>query len=192
MQMVILVVMALMAVSIAALPPHCTPEIPCRVIVDQDCGATADTNVNAVLTLLLDPAVELLGVTIVYGDGFQPANYAHCYRLLEIFNQTLNVPILWGAEQPTYRTKAEVQLWEAEYNSFPWIGMFNPTATDPLALHAASFTGEYSALREGCTDGLARLTTQCRWLTDQCCWLPAGPATATATSATCRLRHVAD
>eukprot|EP00656_Telonema_subtile_P001409 TRINITY_DN10634_c0_g1_i3.p1 TRINITY_DN10634_c0_g1~~TRINITY_DN10634_c0_g1_i3.p1 ORF type:complete len:175 (-),score=33.08 TRINITY_DN10634_c0_g1_i3:39-563(-) len=100
----------------SAQAPTCTVSRPCKVIVDQDCGAAADTNTNAVLTLLLDPAVNVLGVTIVYGDGFQPGNYAHCYRLLEIFNRT-GVPILWGAEQSTYRTKQETELWEAQYNT---------------------------------------------------------------------------
>jgi hypothetical protein len=67
--------------------PVCSIEKPCKVIVDQDCGHAADTNLNSVLALLLDPKVTVLGVTVVYGTslllfGLALTNRSHCRRFL--------------------------------------------------------------------------------------------------------------
>jgi len=144
--------------------PTCTPSAPCDVVVDQDCGEAADTNNLAVLALLQSPAVNVRGVTIVYGDYWQASNFAHCFRLVELM-QFHDVPVLWGATEPIVRRQDELRLWELEYGTVAWKGMWTPNATGfqnygPGVLLPPTSKG-HGAMWEGCSDALSSAACDC-------------------------------
>src|SRR6266446_4905165 len=72
-------------------------EIPKRlVIIDQDAFGPAGSNLQAILLLLQASGVELLGITIVSGDGWRHEEVDEPLRLLEITERT-EVPEMPGA-----------------------------------------------------------------------------------------------
>ena len=148
--------------------PPCTEEKPCKVIVDQDCAGASDTNALGVLALLIDPTVEVLGVTIVYGDNFQTPNWAHCSRLVEILE--MDVRVLWGAYKPTARSQNETVLLQKMHGAYDWVGMWSAHGVNPSKAAGPTFgprvipgpkVNYYGAMREGCSARLANATCDC-------------------------------
>lgn len=126
-----------------------------RVIVDADMGVLNDDAV-ALLMLLISPAVEVLGVTIVPGNSWMENGTAAALRQLELVGRS-DVPVFMGVREPLMGSRqpwlaAEEQLWgHSEYlgayarprpESYlslerePAIGY--PTTT-PVAEHAVDF-----------------------------------------------------
>src|SRR3984885_16205107 len=70
-----------------------------KVIIDQDAFGPAGSNLQAILMLLQAPDVEVLGITIVSGDGWRDEEVDHTLRLLEIDGRT-EVPVVPGAVLP--------------------------------------------------------------------------------------------
>src|SRR5882757_3532382 len=66
------------------------------VIIDQDAYGPAGSNLQAILLLLQASGVELLGITIVSGDGWRDEEVDETLRLLEIAEST-DVPVIPGA-----------------------------------------------------------------------------------------------
>jgi inosine-uridine nucleoside N-ribohydrolase len=90
-----------------------------KVIIDQD--AFEGVNLQSILMLLQDPSVELLGITIVSGDGWAPEETAETLRMLELVGRT-DIPVAQGAIYPLVNTQARNKLREATYSPMPYKG----------------------------------------------------------------------
>ena len=68
------------------------------VIIDQDGAGPAGTNQMAMMLLLQSPQAEVLGITMVTGDAWEPEAVQHTLRMLELINRT-DVPVVPGAAE---------------------------------------------------------------------------------------------
>jgi purine nucleosidase len=92
-----------------------------RVIIDQDAFGPAGSNLQAILMLLQAPDVEVLGITIVSGDGWRDEEVDHTLRLLEIAGRT-DVPVVPGAVLPLVNSAARTKAWESLYGKLYYKG----------------------------------------------------------------------
>jgi len=92
-----------------------------RVIIDQDAYGPAGSNLQALLMLLQAPDVEVLGITIVSGDGWRDEEVDHTLRLLEIAGRT-DVPVIPGAVLPLVNSAARTKAWESLYGKLFYKG----------------------------------------------------------------------
>jgi inosine-uridine nucleoside N-ribohydrolase len=90
-----------------------------KVIIDQD--AYGGVNLQPLLLFLQSPDVEVLGITIESGDGWQKESVAHTLRMLELIGRT-DVPVLVGATYPLINSEAATKRWEALYGRLPYKG----------------------------------------------------------------------
>lgn len=91
------------------------------VIVDQDALGPAGTNQNSLIALLQSPQVEVLGITVVTGDGWRDENVQHTLRMLELIGRT-DVPVVRGAVFPLVRTQDETKLALQQFGKVGWVG----------------------------------------------------------------------
>jgi inosine-uridine nucleoside N-ribohydrolase len=103
--------------SLAVAPAHAAERR--KVIIDQD--AFESPNLQPILMLLQDPTVEVLGITIVSGDGWAPEETAETLRMLELVGRT-DIPVVQGAIYPLVNTQARNKLREATYSPMPYKG----------------------------------------------------------------------
>lgn len=90
-----------------------------KVIVDQD--AFGGVNLQSILMVLQAQDVEVLGVTVESGDGWQKESVAQTLRMLELIGRT-EVPVAQGATYPLINSEEEVRRWEALYGKIPYKG----------------------------------------------------------------------
>ncbi|HXC32521.1 MAG TPA: nucleoside hydrolase [Verrucomicrobiae bacterium] len=128
------------AAPLAALEP--APQQPAakrKVIYDQDNYGPFGTDILGTLMMLQADNVDLLGITLVTGDGWMKQEMAYTLRLLEMMGRT-EIPVYAGAEFPMLNTKEEWQLRQQFYGGHrldPWMGAFNrvnggPNDVQPL------------------------------------------------------------
>jgi purine nucleosidase len=115
-----------------------------KVILDEDVGAASDSNLQALALLLQAPEVDLVGVTVVAGDGpLEPAT-KQVTALLEAAGRT-NVAVAEGAAAPLVNTRGELKQWEEKFGRRSWKGMWNdetaPKATSPKDASEGEATG---------------------------------------------------
>jgi purine nucleosidase len=96
-----------------------------KVIIDQDAAGPAGTDQQAILLLIQSPQTEVLGITVMTGDAWLKEEVAHTLRTLEIIGRT-DIPVVPGAEYPLVRRKEEIELWERQFGTVPWIGAWTP------------------------------------------------------------------
>ena len=101
-----------------------------KVIIDQDAAGPGGSDQQAILSLVQSPHTEVLGITVVTGDGWLKEEVAHTLRTLEIIGRT-DIPVVAGAEYPLVRRKEETELWEQQYGSIPWLGAWTPQRYHP-------------------------------------------------------------
>ena len=94
---------------------------PRLVIIDQDAQGPAGSNLQAILLLLQASDVQLLGITVVSGDGWRDEEVDHALRLLEIEGRP-KVPVVPGAVLPLLNTPARTRAWEALYGKLYYKG----------------------------------------------------------------------
>lgn len=114
--------MAILLASLAAVqisPAHAAAAMPRKVIIDQD--AFEGPGLQPILMLLQDPDVEVLGITTVSGDGWQPEETAATLRMLELVGRT-DIPVIAGATFPLINSKARNKAREALYGALPYTG----------------------------------------------------------------------
>jgi inosine-uridine nucleoside N-ribohydrolase len=92
-----------------------------RVIIDQDAFGPGGPNLQPVLMVLQAPDVEVLGIMIESGDGWQAENVAHTLRMLEIVGRT-DVPVVRGATYPLYNSAEATKRWEARHGRLVYKG----------------------------------------------------------------------
>ncbi len=90
-----------------------------KVIIDQD--AFGGVNLQPLLLILQSKDVEVLGITIESGDGWQKESVAHTLRLLELIGRT-DVPVVAGATYPLINSEEATRRWEAMYGKVPYKG----------------------------------------------------------------------
>ncbi len=91
------------------------------VVIDQDAIGPAGTDMNSILVFLQSPNVNVLGITVVTGDGWRNEEVAHTLRLLELVGRT-DVPVVSGMDRPMVRTKEWTSLWEQMYGKVLYQG----------------------------------------------------------------------
>lgn len=124
-----------------------TPAAKRMVIVDQDGSGPGGSNQMAMMVLLQSPRVEVLGLTMVSGNGWEPEEVQHTLRMLELIHRT-DVPVVPGAVFPLVRTEVEAKLERARQGGFAWYGAWGDLAagTSLQPYHAAF---EVPVLAEG-------------------------------------------
>jgi len=96
------------------------------VIIDQDAFGPASSNLQAILLLLQASDVEVLGITIVSGDGWRDEEVDHTLRLLEIAERG-DVPVIPGAVLPLVNSAARTTAWESLYGKLIYKGAWMET-----------------------------------------------------------------
>jgi purine nucleosidase len=91
------------------------------VIIDQDGAGPAGTNQMAMMLLLQSPQAEVLGITMVTGDAWEPEAVQHTLRMLELIHRT-DVPVASGAVFPLVRSEQEWKMERQLYGGYAWYG----------------------------------------------------------------------
>jgi Inosine-uridine nucleoside N-ribohydrolase len=127
----LLVAVGLVALTVA---PACAQKR--LVLIDQDCTGPGGTAQMSIMALLQSPQVEVLGVTVVTGDGWRDEGVQHTLRMLELIGRT-EVPVVPGAVFPLVRTQEETRLEAQLFGKAQWLGAWGKSTAD-LPLPAGS------------------------------------------------------
>lgn len=110
------------------------------VVIDQDTAGPGGTDMVSMLLLLQSPHIDVLGISVVQGDGWLEEETAHALRMLEMIGRT-EIPVAAGARAPLIRTATATAQWEKKFGVVPWKGAWT---TEP-----GRKPGEIPPLREG-------------------------------------------
>jgi purine nucleosidase len=97
------------------------------VLIDQDGSGPGGSNQMAMMVLLQSPQAEVLGITMVSGNAWEPEEVQHTLRMLELIHRT-DVPVVPGAIFPLVRTEEESKVQQRLYGTFPWYGAWGDLA----------------------------------------------------------------
>src|SRR5260370_30237665 len=111
----------LICIALCALVPAPAYAQKRLVLIDQDGAGPADTNQMSMIALLRSPQTEVLGITIVTGDGWRDEEVLHTLRMLELVGRT-DVPVVPGANGPLVRTQTETRLAMQTGGIAGWLG----------------------------------------------------------------------
>jgi inosine-uridine nucleoside N-ribohydrolase len=100
-----------------------------KVIIDQDAFGPGGPNLQPILMVLQAPDVEVLGITVESGDGWQKENVTHTLRMLELIGRP-EVPVIAGATYPLLNTEETTRRWEKLYGKLPYKGAWMDTWPD--------------------------------------------------------------
>lgn len=92
-----------------------------KVIIDQDAFGPGGPNLQPILMLLQAPDIEVLGISVESGDGWQQENVAHTLRMLELIGRP-EIPVLAGATYPLINSEAATARWEMLYGKLAYKG----------------------------------------------------------------------
>lgn len=92
-----------------------------KVIIDQDAYGPGGSNLQSILMVLQSPDVEVLGITIESGDGWQKENVAHALRMLELIGRP-EIPVVPGATYPLINSEEATRRWEQLHGRLPYKG----------------------------------------------------------------------
>jgi purine nucleosidase len=95
-----------------------------KVIIDQDCAGPGGTDMQAVLAIVNSPKTQVLGITVVSGDGWRDEEVQHTLRLLEIIGRP-DIPVVPGAVFPIVNSKESTARWEKLYGKVVYQGAWN-------------------------------------------------------------------
>src|SRR5579871_2755240 len=82
-----------------------------KVILDQDALGPATSNLESLLMIIQSPKMDVLGITVISGDGWRDENVAHTLRMLEIIGRT-DIPVVPGAVNPLINSREATKRWE--------------------------------------------------------------------------------
>lgn len=106
-----------------------------KVIFDEDTSGVIGVNADPLTMLLQAPNIQVMGVTVVTGDGWLKQETADALKILEMQNRT-DVPVYMGAEFP---------LVQSRYTLLRLTELYGGSRTDP-------FLGAYSQVGPGPDD----------------------------------------
>jgi purine nucleosidase len=92
-----------------------------KVIIDQDAFGPGGSNIQSIMMVVQDPRLEVLGITIVSGDGWQKEEVAQTLRMLELIGRT-DIPVVPGATNPLINSEEETRRWEKIYGKLAYKG----------------------------------------------------------------------
>jgi purine nucleosidase len=92
-----------------------------KVIIDQDAFGPGGPNLQPILMVLQAADIDVLGITIESGDGWQKENTAHTLRMLELVGRT-DIPVVAGATFPLVNSEEETIRWEGIHGKLPYKG----------------------------------------------------------------------
>jgi purine nucleosidase len=91
------------------------------VIIDQDGSGPGGSNQMAMMVLLQSPQADVLGITMVSGNAWEPEEVQHTLRMLELIHRT-DVPVVPGAIFPLVRTEEATKIRRQLYGGYSWYG----------------------------------------------------------------------
>jgi len=92
-----------------------------KVILDQDALGPATSNLESLLMIIQSPKMDVLGITVISGDGWRDENVAHTLRMLEIIGRT-DIPVVPGAVNPLINSREATKRWETLYGKLVYKG----------------------------------------------------------------------
>jgi purine nucleosidase len=92
-----------------------------KIILDQDALGPATSNLESLLMLIQSPKTDVLGITVISGDGWRDENVAHTLRMLELIGRT-DIPVVPGAVNPLINSREATKRWEALYGKLVYKG----------------------------------------------------------------------
>ena len=135
---------------------------PQLVIEDNDFAGPGGSDLQSTLPLLANPDVQLLGLTVGVGDGWENAESAHLRRFLEIAGRT-DIPVADGATLPLLNSVKRMRLWEQAHGTIPWKGAWGGLGsidkvpdTQPAVPHLDEGAPRLAAIHERAADFLIR------------------------------------
>jgi purine nucleosidase len=111
-----------------------------KVIIDQDAFGPGGSNLQSILMVVQDPGIEVLGITIVSGDGWQKENVAHTLRMLELIGRT-DIPVVPGATFPLLNSEEETRRWEKIYGKLAYKGAWMDVWPDYNTINRPHYHG---------------------------------------------------
>jgi inosine-uridine nucleoside N-ribohydrolase len=114
----------LLAACVALLLTFAPASAQKLIIEDNDFYGPGGSNIQSILPLLAAPGVEVLGFTVVTGDGWLDEETAALLKALEVGGFE-KIPVAKGALLPLVNTPARMALWEAQFGKIPWKGAWN-------------------------------------------------------------------
>lgn len=116
-----------------------------KVIIDQDTFGPGGSNMQSVLMLLQAPDVEVLGVTVVSGDGWRDEEVSHMLRLLEIAGRA-DVPVYAGAVYPLVNNQARTKAWERRYGALVYKGAWMESWPEQVGVKRSPYHADPSVV----------------------------------------------
>lgn len=113
-------VLLLVASLLVSASLHAQPQRR-KVIIDQDTFGPGGSNLQSILMLLQSPDVDVLGITVESGDGWQDEEVAHVLRMLELVHRT-DVPVFRGSVYPLVNTMESLKRWEGLHGKLAYKG----------------------------------------------------------------------
>src|SRR3984885_8183047 len=102
------------------------------VIIDQDGSGPGGSNQMAMMVLLQSAQAQVLGITMVSGNAWEPEEVQNTLRMLELIHRT-DVAVVPGAVFPLVRTERESKLAQQTEGTFPWYGAWGDLAAHTSA-----------------------------------------------------------
>jgi len=109
---------------VAVVSPASLAQDKRKIIIDQDCAGPGGTDTQAILAIVQSPETDVLGITIVTGDAWQPEETQTALRLMEIIGRT-DIPVVPGAVFPLVNNKEYIARWETLYGKVVYQGAWN-------------------------------------------------------------------
>jgi purine nucleosidase len=154
------------------------------VVIDQDAMGPAGTDMNSILVFLQSPNVNVLGITVVTGDGWRNEEVAHTLRLLELVGRT-DIPVVPGMDRPMIRTKQWTALWEQTYGKVLYQGAWTRSASAHNADDVPNLTEGNPKIKAATEDAPHFLIRMVHKYPHQVTIYAAGPMTNIATAIIC-------